>query len=190
MRFRYGRKNSLTPSILWSFRQLIYASKLGLNALSPATSARFTPIPKVVLLPSIQIFYSDIWREGWYKGRLFCLSTSMESSWSDSKWRLSMGHKLKWSTLFFLPFPPSLIKIYRCRPEKRTGSVRKNTKLEKKGFKVVYRRWRRSYDQYGNILSHRSLKSSRWFFLLFVSFSITIHICRPHGRRAEVRKNV
>lgn len=114
----------------------------------------------------------------------------MESSWSDSKWRLSTGHKLKWSTLFFLPFPPSLIKIYRCRPEKRTGSVRKNTKLEKKGFKVVHRRWRRSYDQYGNILSHRSLKSSRWFFLLFVSFSITIHICRPHGRRAEVRKNV
>ena len=100
------------------------------------------------------------------------------------------GRKLKWSTLFFLPFPPSWIKIYRCRPEKRTGSVRKNTKLEKKGFKVVYRRWRRSYDQYGNILSHRSLKSSWWFFLLFVSFSITIHICRPHGRRAEVRKDV
>ena len=52
----YGRKNSLTHSILGkSFRQLIYASKPGLNALSPATSARFTPIPKVVLLPSIQI---------------------------------------------------------------------------------------------------------------------------------------
>lgn len=147
-------------------------------------------LPPLLDLPlSICLLFKYL-EGGMVQGRLFCLSTSMESSWSDSKWRLSTGRKLKWSTLFSLPFPPSIIKIYRCRPEKRTGSVRKNTKLEKKGFKVVYRRWRRSYDQYGNIWSHRSLKSSRWFFFLFVSFSITIHICRPHGRREEVRKNV
>lgn len=66
MRFWYGRKfqslaKSLTP-LLWFFRQLIYALKLGLNALSPAT-----PTAQIcVVSVDQQVLYNvltDLWRE-------------------------------------------------------------------------------------------------------------------------------
>lgn len=52
--------------------------------------------------------------------------------------------------------------------------------------------WRRKQtkEPYGNILSDRTLKSSRWYFrLIFAPFLIKIHFWRPRKRRANVQKN-
>lgn len=73
--------------------------------------------------------------------------------------------------LVFHSFRSILDPIHPCRPYKRRGNMCKNPQLEKKGFKVLKSTWvdHSPKDRYGNILSDRSLKSSRWFFSSFRS---------------------
>ena len=74
-------------------------------------------------------------------------------------------------TLVFHSFRSILDPIHPCRPYKRRGNMWKNAQLEKKGFKVLKSTWvdHNPKDRYENILSDRSLKSSRWFFSSFRS---------------------
>ena len=74
-------------------------------------------------------------------------------------------------TLVFHSFRSILDPIHPCRPYKRRGNMWKNPQLEKKGFKVLKstRVDHNPKDRYENILSDRSLKSSRWFFSSFRS---------------------
>ena len=69
--------------------------------------------------------------------------------------------------------------------------MRKNPQLEKKGFKVLKSTCvdHSPKDRYENILSDRSLKSSRCFFLLFAPFLIKIQICTPCKRKENVQEN-
>ena len=71
--------------------------------------------------------------------------------------------------------------------------MRKNPQLEKKGFKVLKSTCvdHSPKDRYENILSDRSLKSSRWFFLLFAPFLIKIQICtkRKRTENAQLERN-
>ena len=93
--------------------------------------------------------------------------------------------------LVFHSFRSILDPIHPCRPYKRRGNMCKNPQLEKKGFKVLKSTWvdHIPKDRYGNISSDRSLKSSRWFFILFAPFLIKIQICTPCKRKENVQEN-
>ena len=61
---------------------------------------------------------------------------------------------------------------------------------KERASKSSNRRRKQTKEPYGNILSDRTLKSSRWYFrLIFAPFLIKIHFWRPRKRRANVQKN-
>ena len=79
------------------------------------------------------------------------------------------------------------VLVYRYTKERNINELRHNSMYgyENNRNSPVYRYTRTA----PNILSHRSLKSSRWFFLLFASFLIKIQICTSCKRKENVYKN-